>query len=156
MGPLSPPSPPSPPSPRNPLSDDPRSDQVSEASQSSRLTDILTSLRERVMGVSESVLSTVDGLLVVADADSVHPESVAALAAATLGVSRRIAEQAKVGALREVVARCGSGHVIVLAVGERALLTVVGDDGLDIAAFQRESPATVEDLAKVLAADVAY
>ncbi|MFY7569053.1 roadblock/LC7 domain-containing protein [Streptomyces sp. WI04-05B] len=149
-------SPPSPPSPRNPLSDDPRSDQVSEASQSSRLTDILTSLRERVMGVSESVLSTVDGLLVVADADSVHPESVAALAAATLGVSRRIAEQAKVGALREVVARCGSGHVIVLAVGERALLTVVGDDGLDIAAFQRESPATVEDLAKVLAADVAY
>ncbi|MDX2542096.1 roadblock/LC7 domain-containing protein [Streptomyces sp. WI04-05B] len=153
MGPLSPPSPPS---PRNPLSDDPRSDQVSEASQSSRLTDILTSLRERVMGVSESVLSTVDGLLVVADADSVHPESVAALAAATLGVSRRIAEQAKVGALREVVARCGSGHVIVLAVGERALLTVVGDDGLDIAAFQRESPATVEDLAKVLAADVAY
>ncbi|WP_405821972.1 roadblock/LC7 domain-containing protein [Streptomyces sp. NBC_01390] len=156
MGPLSPPNPPSPPSPRNPLSDDSQSAQDSQASQSSRLTDILASLRERVMGVSESVLSTVDGLLVVADADTVHPESVAALAAATLGVSRRIAEQAKVGALREVVARCGSGHVIVLAVGERALLTVVGDDGLDIAAFQRESPATVEDLAKLLAADVAY
>ncbi|MEH0418639.1 roadblock/LC7 domain-containing protein [Streptomyces sp. B21-083] len=144
MGPLSPPS------PSNPQSDDPQS------AQASQLTDILTALRERVMGVSESVLSTVDGLLVVADADTVHPESVAALAAATLGVSRRIAEQAKVGALREVVARCGSGHVIVLAVGERALLTVVGDDGLDIAAFQRESPAAVEDLAKVLAADVAY
>ncbi|ELP68146.1 roadblock/LC7 domain-containing protein [Streptomyces turgidiscabies] len=144
MGPLSPPS------PSNPLSDNPQS------AQASQLTDILTSLRERVMGVSESVLSTVDGLLVVADADTVHPESVAALAAATLGVSRRIAEQAKVGALREVVARCGSGHVIVLAVGERALLTVVGDDGLDIAAFQRESPATVEELTNVLAADVAY
>ncbi|WP_327697587.1 roadblock/LC7 domain-containing protein [Streptomyces sp. NBC_00459] len=144
MGPLSPPS---------PLSDNSESPQ---SSRSSQLTDILTSLRDRVMGVSESVLSTVDGLLVVADADTVHPESVAALAAATLGVSRRIAEQAKVGALREVVARCGSGHVIVLAVGERALLTVMGDDGLDIAAFQRESPATVEELTKVLAADVAY
>ncbi|WP_371662487.1 roadblock/LC7 domain-containing protein [Streptomyces sp. NBC_00280] len=144
MGPLSPPS---------PLSDN---SEPPQSPRSSQLTDILTSLRDRVMGVSESVLSTVDGLLVVADADTVHPESVAALAAATLGVSRRIAEQAKVGALREVVARCGSGHVIVLAVGERALLTVMGDDGLDIAAFQRESPATVEELAKVLAADVAY
>ncbi|WP_329271119.1 roadblock/LC7 domain-containing protein [Streptomyces sp. NBC_01451] len=144
MGPLSPPS---------PLGDSPEPPQ---SAQSSQLTDILISLRDRVMGVSESVLSTVDGLLVVADADTVHPESVAALAAATLGVSRRIAEQAKVGALREVVARCGSGHVIVLAVGERALLTVMGDDGLDIAAFQRESPATIEELAKVLAADVAY
>jgi uncharacterized protein len=158
MGPLSPLSPPSPPSPPSPLSDnpDPQPPQASQASQSSQLTDILVSLRDRVMGVSETVLSTVDGLLVVADAETVHPESVAALAAATLGVSRRIADQAKVGALREVVARCGSGHVIVLAVGERALLTVVGDDGLDMAAFQRESPATVEELTKVLAADVAY
>ncbi|MDX2629717.1 roadblock/LC7 domain-containing protein [Streptomyces scabiei] len=119
------------------------------------LMDILASLRDRVMGVAESVLSTVDGLLVVADVDKVHPESVAALAAATLGVSRRMADQPGAGALREVVVRCGSGHVIVVAVGERALLTVMGDDGLDLAAFQRESPATVEQLSKVLAADVA-
>ena len=134
----------------------PLSEENPQPSQSAQLTGILTSLRDRVMGVSESVLSTVDGLLVVSDTDSAHPESIAALAAATLGVSRRIAEQASVGALREVVARCGAGHVIVLAVGERALLTVMGDDGLDITAFQRESPATVEELTKVLAADVAY
>ncbi|UUU31014.1 roadblock/LC7 domain-containing protein [Streptomyces sp. CA-210063] len=120
------------------------------------LTGILTSLRDRVMGVAESVLSTVDGLLVVADVDKVHPESVAALAAATLGVGRRMADQSGAGALREVVVRCGAGHVIVVAVGERTLLTVMGDDGLDIAAFQRESPATVEQLNKVLAADVAH
>jgi predicted regulator of Ras-like GTPase activity (Roadblock/LC7/MglB family) len=126
-----------------------------ENSPNDQLTALLASLRERVMGVSESVLSTGDGLLVAADADGVQPESVAALAAATLGVSRRMADQAGVGALREVVARCGSGHVIVMAVGERALLTVVGDDGLDMAAFQREAPATVEALSKVLAADVA-
>ncbi|MBD9702395.1 MULTISPECIES: roadblock/LC7 domain-containing protein [Streptomyces] len=120
------------------------------------LTGILASLRDRVMGVAESVLSTVDGLLVVADVDKVHPESVAALAAATLGVSRRMADQSGVGALREVVVRCGAGHVIVVAVGERTLLTVMGDDGLDLAAFQRESPATVEQLNRALAADVAH
>ena len=129
---------------------------MTETPSPDSLAGILTSLRERVMGVSESVLSTVDGLLVVADADTVHPESVAALAAATLGVARRMADTAATGALREVVVRCGSGHVVVLAVGERALLTVTGDDGLDLAAFQRESPVTVEALKKVLAADVAH
>ncbi|MCX4234354.1 roadblock/LC7 domain-containing protein [Streptomyces sp. NPDC020707] len=128
---------------------------MSDTSQPNPLTEILTSLRDRVMGVSESVLSTADGLLVVADTDSSHAESVAALAAATLGVARRMADQTSVGALREVVARCGSGHVIVMAVGDRALLTVVGDDGLDLAALQRESPATVEQLTQALAADVA-
>ncbi|MDQ0949771.1 putative regulator of Ras-like GTPase activity (Roadblock/LC7/MglB family) [Streptomyces phaeochromogenes] len=129
---------------------------MSEQPPPSPLTEILTSLRDRVMGISQSVLSTADGLLVVHDSDSVHPESVAALAAATLGVGRRMADQAGVGALREVVARCGSGHVIVMAVGDRALLTVMGDDGLDIPAFQRESPATVEQLTRALAADVAH
>ena len=129
---------------------------MSEQPPPSPLTEILTSLRDRVMGISESVLSTVDGLLVVHDTDSVHPESVAALAAATLGVGRRMADQAGVGTLREVVARCGSGHVIVMAVGDRALLTVMGDDGLDIPTFQRESPATVEELNRALAADVAH
>ncbi|GHA34180.1 hypothetical protein GCM10010372_37910 [Streptomyces tauricus] len=128
---------------------------MSDTSQPNPLTEILTSLRDRVMGVSESVLSTADGLLVVADTDSSHAESVAALAAATLGVARRMADQTGVGALREVVARCGSGHVIVMAVGDRALLTVMGDDGLDLAALQRESPATVEQLTQALAADVA-
>jgi predicted regulator of Ras-like GTPase activity (Roadblock/LC7/MglB family) len=118
------------------------------------LTDLLASLRDRVMGVSESLLSTADGLLVVADVDSVHPESVAALAAATLGVGRRMADQCGAGPLREVIVRGGSDHVVVTAVGDRALLTVVGDEGLDLAAFQRESPAVVEELGKVLAADV--
>ncbi|MCH5672736.1 roadblock/LC7 domain-containing protein [Streptomyces gilvus] len=118
------------------------------------LTGILTSLRDRVMGVSESVLSTADGLLVVADAESVQAESVAALAAATLGVGRRMADHTGAGPLREVVVRGGSGHVVVTAVGDRALLTVMGDEGMDLAAFQRECPAAVEELSKVLAEDV--
>ncbi|GGO88503.1 roadblock/LC7 domain-containing protein [Wenjunlia tyrosinilytica] len=118
------------------------------------LVKILSSLRDRVMGVHESVLSTADGLLVAADADSVHPESVAALAAASLGVGRRLADQTGSGSLREVVTRCAGGHVVVLPVGERALLTVKGDEGMDITAFQRESPAVVEELNRVLEADV--
>jgi predicted regulator of Ras-like GTPase activity (Roadblock/LC7/MglB family) len=133
------------------MTENPSSDPRDSANA---LTDILASLRDRVMGVSESVLSTADGLLVVADVESVHAESVAALAAATLGVGRRMADHTGAGPLREVVVRGGSGHVVVTSVGDRALLTVMGDEGLDLAAFQRESPAAVEELSKVLAEDV--
>jgi hypothetical protein len=35
-------------------------------------------------------------------------------------------------------------------IGERALLVILGDDGLDIAALHREAPASVERLAKLL------
>ncbi|GAA1190276.1 hypothetical protein GCM10009654_54740 [Streptomyces hebeiensis] len=118
------------------------------------LVDVLTSLRERVMGTSESVLSTADGLLVAADADSVQPEAIAALAAATLGIGARMAQQAEAGVLRDVVIRCGGGQIVVLAVGDRALLSVLGDEGLDIAALQREAPAIVKELSALLAGDV--
>ena len=119
------------------------------------LTDVLTALRETVMGMSESVVSTADGLLVAADADTSHPESVAALAAACLGLGRRMAQQAGSGPLREVVTRCAGGHIVVFAIGDRALLTVIGDEGLDTATLQREAPAAIEQLGKLLAADAA-
>ncbi|MFJ2114029.1 MULTISPECIES: roadblock/LC7 domain-containing protein [unclassified Streptomyces] len=118
------------------------------------LVDVLASLRERVMGVSESVLSTADGLLVAADTDTAQPEAIAALAAATLGLGARMAQQADAGALRDVVIRCGGGQVVVLAVGDRALLSILGDEGIDVAALQRESPAIVEELLVLLEADV--
>ncbi|AXG81303.1 roadblock/LC7 domain-containing protein [Streptomyces paludis] len=119
------------------------------------LVEVLASLRERVMGASESVLSTADGLLVAADTDTVQPEAIAALAAATLGLGARMAQQADAGALRDVVIRCGGGQVIVLAVGDRALLSILGDEGIDVAALQRQAPVIVEELLGLLAADVA-
>ncbi|WP_330175055.1 roadblock/LC7 domain-containing protein [Streptomyces sp. NBC_01498] len=120
---------------------------------SDALVEVLTTLRDTVAGVGESVISTGDGLLVAADADAVHPESIAALAAAALGVGRRLAEQANTGPLRDVVTRCAGGHIMVLAIGDRALLTLVGDEGLDIVGLQRVIPTTIEQLEKLLAAD---
>ncbi|MFD3525141.1 roadblock/LC7 domain-containing protein [Streptomyces sp. NPDC058653] len=117
------------------------------------LVEVLTALRDTVAGVSETVISTGDGLLVAADTDAVLPESIAALAAAALGVGRRLAEQTNTGSLRDVVTRCAGGHIMVLAIGDRALLTLIGDEGLDVAGLQRVIPTTIEQLEKLLAAD---
>lgn len=113
----------------------------------------LTSLREQVVGVRETVVSTVDGLAVTADADGSHVESIAALSAATHSLGCRMAQEAGGRAVRDVTTRWAAGHVVVLAVGDRALLTVLGDAGLDVATLQRVVPATIEQLENLLAAD---
>src|SRR3977135_2025065 len=114
------------------------------------LIEELKSLRDRVMELSKSGISTAAGLLAAADTATVHPESVSALAAAMLGLGKRTAVEVGLGGLRDVVTRCNGGYVVVLAIGEQALLVILGDDGLDIAALHRESPASVEHLAKLL------
>ncbi|HEY8984949.1 MAG TPA: roadblock/LC7 domain-containing protein, partial [Streptomyces sp.] len=126
---------------------------MSEVHQSEPLVEVLTALREGVMGVSETVVSTVDGLLVAADVDAVHAESMAALAAANYSLARRMAHEAGGAGLRDVTTRSADRHVVVLAVNDRALLTVVGDDGLDMARLQRDIHQTLESLAKILESD---
>ncbi|MFF7140683.1 MULTISPECIES: roadblock/LC7 domain-containing protein [Streptomyces] len=126
---------------------------MSTAHQPEPLVEVLTALREQVMGVNETVISTVDGLLVASDADAVQPESIAALSAATHSLGRRMAQEAGGGELRDVSTRSAGRHVVIQAIGERALLTVLGDDGLDLAGLQREIHSTVEQLAKILEAD---
>lgn len=110
----------------------------------------LKSLRARVMGVNETVISTADGLLVAADTATAQPESVAALAAASLGLGRRTAAEVGLFGLTNVVTRCTGGYVVVLAVGDHALLAILADDGLDLPGLDRETPGTVDRLLSLL------
>lgn len=115
--------------------------------------EVLTALRANVMGLTETVLSTVDGLAVAADAESVHPDSVAALCAAAHGLALRLAHEVGGGPLREVVTRSAGRSIVIETVGDRALLTVVGDEGLDLIALRRELHRTVERLEELLRGD---
>ncbi|MEU3922333.1 roadblock/LC7 domain-containing protein [Streptomyces sp. NPDC029004] len=117
------------------------------------LLKVLTALRDQVVGVRGTVVATADGLAVTADADGTHLESLAALSAATLSLGRRTAQEAGGRGVREVTTRWAMGYVVVLAIGDRALLTVLGDAGLDLATLQRVIPATIEQLASLFTAD---
>ncbi|MFF7738407.1 MULTISPECIES: roadblock/LC7 domain-containing protein [unclassified Streptomyces] len=117
------------------------------------VVEVLAGLRENVTGLNETVLSTVDGLAVAADADTVCPDSVAALCAASHSLSLRLAQEVGGGPLREVITRSAGRCIIIETVGERALLTVVGDEGLDLLALRRELRRAVERLEEILRAD---
>ncbi|WP_194911508.1 roadblock/LC7 domain-containing protein [Catenulispora rubra] len=113
----------------------------------------LQALRERIVGVTDSIIATTDGLLVASDSGSADQESLAALCAAGMALGTRTAAHVGLGGLRDSVIRAAGGHVVFAAIGEHALLAVVGDAGLDLATLRRDLPGAVELFGKLLAGD---
>ena len=121
-----------------------------ESQETEAVIEELRSLRERIVGITDSVVSTADGMLIASDSTGIHPESMAALGSVALGLARRTASTAGLGDLREVVTRCQSGYVVVSAIGERALLILLGDEGLNAAGLYAQTRQGIEKLAKLL------
>lgn len=120
--------------------------------------DLLTEmrgLREQVPGVTGMLVAACDGLLVAADigsgADSqVEADSLAAIAAASLGVARQVVSVADQGALGRAITHASRGHMVVYAVGVAALLAVLGDEGLDVGTLHQKSQQTLGRIRTIL------
>jgi uncharacterized protein len=113
----------------------------------------MRSLRDRVVGIADTALASRDGLIIRADTGDIDPEYLAAMAAAALGLGRRMAAEVGKGALHEIVTRSSGGYVATYAVGPTALLVLVGDAGLDSIRLHRESQVTIKNLELLLAGD---
>jgi uncharacterized protein len=107
-------------------------------------------LRERITGITGTAVASRDGLIVREDTGGMNPDSLAALAATALAVAQRLASEAGQGTLREAMTRSSGGHVAIYAVGARAVLILIGDEGLDVARLHRESRPVVERIEKLL------
>ncbi|WP_225993739.1 roadblock/LC7 domain-containing protein [Actinomadura rudentiformis] len=112
----------------------------------------LHTLRDKVTGLTDSAVASVDGILIASDTDEVRPDVLAALAAAALGLGKSTGKEVGMGELREVVTRCQSGHIVVYAIADSALLVILGDEGLDVARLHLESRPAVVRLRETLSA----
>jgi len=92
----------------------------------------LRTLRD-VPDVLGSVLAGPDGLLIASDVHQVEPDTIAAMAAATVGLGRRFCETVGLGAHRETVIQAEGGSLVSYAAGPGALLTVVVRPGGNLA-----------------------
>jgi len=111
----------------------------------------LTALQQRVPGVRGSVVAGVDGLLITHDLPTgAEPHDLAALAATTYGLGRQCGYALRQGPFRETTVRSLRGYFTVYAVGERALLAVLGDDGLNVARLHLEARPVTERIADLL------
>ena len=111
----------------------------------------LSALQLRVPGVRGSVVAGVDGLLITHDLPvDAEPHDLAALAATTYGLGRQCGYALRQGPFRETTIRSLRGYFTVYAVGERALLAVLGDDGLNVARLHLEARPVTDRIADLL------
>ncbi len=94
----------------------------------------LRELLDEVIGVSGALIATADGMLIAAECDnSMHPESIAALAAATSGVGSQFSYLMRLGDLGGTVVQGSKGCVAVHPIGDNAILVLFGTDGPNVA-----------------------
>ncbi|WP_432824219.1 roadblock/LC7 domain-containing protein [Dactylosporangium sp. CA-092794] len=111
----------------------------------------LADLRLRVPGVRGSAVGGVDGLLITHDLpSSLEPHDLAALAATTYGLGRQTALALGQSPFRDATLRSEGGYLTVYAIGDRALLAVLGDDGINVARLHLEARPAVIRLAAAL------
>lgn len=111
----------------------------------------LTGLRARVPGLIGALVASSDGLLVTHDLPGhIEPTGMAALAAAQLSLSDRLAGVAHGGGFQEVVVDGSRGHVVIYAAGW-ASLTVLAEPDVNIGRLHLESRPVARSIAEHLA-----
>lgn len=108
---------------------------------------ILRSLVDGLPGVRGALVASVDGRPVASVLPQHDPSSTAAIVAASLGLGSRLADLAGDGSLQEIVVRSGSGYVVIYAVAERGVLTVLTSASANLALLHLRARDARADLA---------
>jgi predicted regulator of Ras-like GTPase activity (Roadblock/LC7/MglB family) len=120
----------------------------------SRAEIIVDRLRELQAGTADieaSAVISVDGLTMASALPSnVEEDRVAAMSAAMLSLGERIAGELGRGLLDQVYVRGGQGYVLLMSVGEDAVLTVLAREGAKLGLIFLDMRRVVEDLLTLL------
>ncbi|MGW6699281.1 roadblock/LC7 domain-containing protein [Nocardia sp. NPDC055049] len=112
----------------------------------------LQSLRERLPQLTGSLVASSDGLLIEHDLPAhLEPTGLAALSAAQLSLSYRLANTAHGGGFSEVVVHGTEGQVVIYAAG-RTSLTVLAGPEVNVGRLHLESRPVARAIAGHLAA----
>lgn len=122
-----------------------------ERTRTDRLVERLRNLQMSTPDIEASALVSVDGLAIAsALPGGVEEDRVAAMSAAMLSLGERIASELGRGALDEVYVKGARGYVILTAVGEEAVLTVMARGGAKLGLVFLEMRRAAEELADIL------
>jgi predicted regulator of Ras-like GTPase activity (Roadblock/LC7/MglB family) len=116
-------------------------------SRTQKMTDRLRDMQASSPDIEGSAIVSVDGLSI---ASSLHQEieedRVSAMSAAMLSLGERIASELGRGVLEQVYIRGENGYVLLMAVGEEAVLTVMAREGAKLGLILLDMKRAVEDL----------
>lgn len=124
---------------------------MAERTRTDRIVERLRNLQMSTPDIEASALVSVDGLAIASALPAgVEEDRVAAMSAAMLSLGERIASELGRGALDEVYVKGERGYVILTAVGEEAVLTVMARSGAKLGLVFLEMRRAAEELADIL------
>ncbi|MEZ4607564.1 MAG: roadblock/LC7 domain-containing protein [Deinococcales bacterium] len=105
-------------------------------SQAKELTQLLEGLQDNLPKLLDAIIATTDGLAVAhlsnRVGDSIDIHSVAAMAAAALGLGKRLTSGLYAGGLKEAQVTGEHGQVLIYAIGEKAALALVVESSANV------------------------
>ncbi|MBE9472048.1 MAG: roadblock/LC7 domain-containing protein [Chloroflexi bacterium] len=124
---------------------------MAEGSRTERLVRRLQELQMSTLDVEAAVIVSVDGLTIASSLPAtVEEDRVAAMSAAMLSLGERIAGELGRGVLDEVYVKGKNGYVVLRAVGEEAVLTVLARQQTKLGLLFLDMRRASESLAAIL------
>lgn len=120
-------------------------------SRSSILVEILQDLQVASPGIQASAVVSVDGLTIAsALPQNVQEDRVAAMSAAMLSLGERISSELGRGELDQVYIRGEMGYVLLMSVGEEAVLTTLAKANAKLGLIFLDMRRAVEQIVEVI------
>jgi len=124
---------------------------MTEMSRTERLVRRLQELQMGTPDVEATAVVSVDGLTIASSLPAdVEEDRVSAMSAAMLSLGERIASELRRGALDEVYIKGENGYVVLRAVGEEAVLTVLARQQTKLGLLFLDMRRAAKDLAMIL------
>jgi hypothetical protein len=120
-------------------------------SRTEQLVDRLRDLQASSPDIEGSAIVSVDGLSIAsALTQNIEEDRVSAMSAAMLSLGERIASELGRGVLDQVYIKGKQGYVILMAVGEQAVLTVMAREQAKLGLIFLDMRRAVDDLTKLI------
>lgn len=115
------------------------------------MVDRLRELQASSPDIEASAIVSVDGLTIAsALPQGVEEDRVSAMSAAMLSLGERIANELGRGSLDQVLIKGQSGYVVLMSVGEEAVLTSLAREQAKLGLIFLDMRRATEDLAKLI------
>ncbi|MDX1615742.1 MAG: roadblock/LC7 domain-containing protein [Candidatus Promineifilaceae bacterium] len=120
-------------------------------SRTEMMVDRLRDLQAGTQDIEASAVVSVDGLIMASSLPSgVDEDRISAMSAAMLSLGDRISNELQRGQLNQVYIRGTNGFIVLMAVGEEAVLTVMARSSAKLGLIFLDMKRTVEDLKRML------
>lgn len=120
-------------------------------SRTEMMVDRLRDLQAGTPDIEASAVVSVDGLIMASSLPTdVDEDRISAMSAAMLSLGDRIASELNRGTLEQVYIKGSSGIIVLMAVGEDAVLTVLARERARLGLIFLDMRRATEDLARLL------